>query len=294
MPKKESARSSVGSKCPICGSQKNNKYWAMPGYSLSRCEDCSMVWDPFPPEDEKGQYDKSYFQNDNPKGGYTNYFEGMRINKKTFSDRLNKIEKRFGKGKLLDVGCALGDCLSEAKKMGWRDSEGIEVSSFAVSVARKKGLKVTQGTLESVKPKNESFDVVTYQDVIEHIKDPMLELSKVYKILKKKGVVFLVTPDVSGLWQKILGSLWYHYKPREHIMYFSQKSLALALEKSGFTNIMTRRTYHVLSLEYILSRLKYYSPGIFGALLSLAVLLKVKDLSFKSYTGEIEAWGQKI
>ncbi len=294
MSKKESARLSASKKCPVCAGQKYNKYWAMPGYSLARCEVCSMVWDPFPPEDEKGQYDKSYFQNDNPKGGYTNYFEGMRINKKTFSDRLNKIEKRFGKGKLLDVGCALGDCLSEARKLGWKDAEGVEVSSFAVSVAKKKGLKVTQGTLETVKPLANTFDVVTYQDVIEHIKDPMLELSRVYKILKRNGVIFLVTPDVGGLWQKLLGALWYHYKPREHIMYFSQKSLSLALKKSGFSNIMTKRTYHVLSLEYILSRLKYYSPPIFGLLLNLAIFLKIKDLSFKSYTGEIEAWGQKI
>ncbi len=258
------------------------------------CNSCSMVWDPFPPDDEKGQYDKSYFENDNPKGGYTNYFEGMKINKRTFYDRLNKIEKRFGKGKLLDVGCALGDCLTEAVKLGWKDPQGLEVSSFAVEKARKKGLNVRRGTLDDVTFKPGTFDVVTYQDVIEHVKNPLAELKKVNKILKKDGVVFLVTPDVGGFWKKLLGSLWYHYKPREHIMYFSQKSIALALKKSGYKNIVTKRTYHVLSLEYILSRLRYYLPNFFDFLLKISKLLGVSEMSFKSYTGEIEAWGQKV
>src|SRR5687768_741808 len=118
--------------CPLCESKLCNKFWAMPGYRLANCAKCQMIWDPYPPDNVEGQYEESYFNNENPKGGYANYFEGMAINRKTFIDRLKRIEKKVDKkGKLLDVGSALGDCLAEAKKLGWKDPEGIEVSKYA-------------------------------------------------------------------------------------------------------------------------------------------------------------------
>ena len=281
--------------CPICKSKKPQKFLAMSGYKLARCQKCGMVWDPFSLESLEDQYDKSYFENDNPKGGYANYFEGMRINKKTFSDRLKRLEKLYTKkGKLLDVGCALGDCLLEARRLGWKEVEGLEVSPFACEFARKRGLKVKSGDLRRAGFLKASFDVITYQDVIEHIDDPLAELRIAKKILKSKGMIFLVTPDIDGFWHKVLGSLWYHFKPGEHVFYFSQKTLKLILEKAGFVNIKTRRTYHVLSIEYVLNRLKYYAPNLFGGLLKLAQKIGFGSWSFRVYTGEIEAWGYKV
>lgn len=280
--------------CPICGKSNAATYWAMHGYKLARCGECGMVWDHIPSENVLSQYNKSYFINENPKGGYTNYFEGMRINRRTFTERLKRIQERLGKkGKLLDVGCALGDCLLEAKKLGWKEAEGLEVADYAYKFAKNRKLNVHKGILEKAKFKENSFDVVTYQDVIEHIPDPIDELKKVKKILKKGGIVFLVTPDIRGLWHRFLGRLWYHYKPGEHIMYFSQDTLAKALKKAGFKDIETRRTYHVLSVEYVLNRLRYYSPLIFETLLKLVRKTPIKNWSFKAYSGEIEAWGKK-
>ena len=197
------------------------------------------------------------------------------------------------KGKMLDLGSALGDSLIAAKKLGWKEIMGVELSEFATKEARKKGLDVKIGTLKSSRFPQNHFDVVTIQDVIEHVEDPVSELKNVQKVLKPGGYAFIVTPDVSGFWSKILGPLWYHYKPGEHIMYFSQKSLKKALEVSGFKNIKTGKTYHVMSLEYIFNRLRYYSPGLFGFLLKLSKRSSVGHMSFRVYAGEIEAWGQK-
>jgi 2-polyprenyl-3-methyl-5-hydroxy-6-metoxy-1,4-benzoquinol methylase len=280
--------------CLICKSKNTTEFWAMRGYKLARCNNCSFVWDYFPAENILAQYDKSYFQNENPKGGYSNYYEGMKVNKKTFTDRLTKIEKKNGgKKKLLDVGCALGDCLMAAREEGWKEIYGVEVSKFAYEFTKKRGLDIKNTTLDKAGFKPNSFDVITYQDVIEHVKDPLFELKLSYIHLKKDGYIFLVTPDVEGLWHKLLDSLWYHYKPSEHIMYFSQKSLRLALEKSGYKNIETRKTYHVLSIEYVLNRLRYYSPFVFGNLQKITSYIGINDFSFRAYTGEIEAWGQK-
>ena len=82
-------------KCPICGKKEKQKFWAMPGYRLAKCKSCGMVWDHLPPNNISSQYEEHYFINENPKGGYANYFEGMIINKKTFLERLKKIEKEL-------------------------------------------------------------------------------------------------------------------------------------------------------------------------------------------------------
>jgi len=252
-----------------------------------------MVWDYNPPTNAY-LYDENYFINENPKGGYANYYEGMRVNKKTFYERLKKIEKKLGnKGKLLDVGCALGDCLVEAKKLGWKDVQGVEVSEFAHKIAKRRNLNVRSGDIFKNPFHKDSFDVILYQDVIEHIVDPVGELKRVYQILKPGGIIFLVTPDTGGWWSKILGPLWYHYKPMEHISYFSKKSMILALQKSGFDNISIQATYHVLSLEYILNRLKFYAPTFFEFLLKISRKTPFRDVPFNAYIGELEAWGQK-
>jgi len=279
--------------CPVCGKKNSKKYRVTSKYKLASCEYCGMIWDSSTPQNLIAQYNEQYYTNENPKGGYANYFDGMVVNKKTFSDRLKKIEKRIGKGKLLDVGCALGDCLEEAKRLGWKDAEGLEVSKYAYNFAKKRGLKVKNSALKRSTYSKETFDVVLYQDVLEHIADPVDELKKVLKLLKPGGFIYLVTPDVGGWWSKLLGSLWYHYKPIEHVVYFTQRTMRFALEKAGFKNIKTGKTYHVLSLEYIMNRLRYYSPNMFDIMLKIVKKLHMGNILFKAFTGELEAWGQK-
>jgi len=253
-----------------------------------------MVWDHLYPKNLLAQYDETYFINENPKGGYSNYFEGMKINRKTFVDRLKRIEKFLGrKGAILDVGCALGDSLKETERLGWPKPQGLEPSRFAYQFARKRGLNLKNGTLEDIFFPPKSFDVVLYQDVMEHIANPLKQLRQAYKIIKPSGLLFIVTPDIGGFWSKILGPLWFHLKPGEHINYFSQKSLRLLLEKAKFEKIEIRRTYHVLSVKYSLNKLRYYSPAIFEFLIKVAEKFRLSNTPFRAYTGELEAWAWK-
>jgi 2-polyprenyl-3-methyl-5-hydroxy-6-metoxy-1,4-benzoquinol methylase len=294
MLKEVSQPSSQKSKCPVCDSHNFIKFWAMPGYRLLRCLNCGMVWDPFPIANIESIYNENYFINENPKGGYANYFYGMNINKRTFRERIQRIDKKVSTaGRMLDVGSALGDSLLEARKLGWKNLYGVELSEYAATESRKRGLDIKRGNLKSAGYQQNFFDVVTLQDVIEHVQNPKEETKEIHKILRPGGYIFIVTPDMGGLWHKLLGSLWYHYKPGEHIMYFSQKTLARILESSGFINIETRQTYHIMSLEYIFNRLRYYAPGFFEFLLRLTEKNFLGKMSLRVYTGEIEGWGQK-
>jgi ubiquinone/menaquinone biosynthesis C-methylase UbiE len=280
--------------CPVCKSKNYQEFHAMENYALLHCLDCGMVWDPQPPANLESLYSEKYFVNENPKGGYANYFEGMGVNKRTFYEMIKRINlKSKNKEKMLDIGSALGDSLIEARKLGWKKLYGVELSGYAANWSKKRGLNIELGDVKLAKFPANYFDVITIQDVIEHVKKPESEINEVYRILKPSGFVFIVTPDVGGLWHKLLGQYWYHYKPGEHIMYFSQKTLRKLLEQTNFRNIKTRITYHIMSMEYIFNRLRYYSPWLFGSLLKLSKNNFFGKLSFKVYTGEIEGWGQK-
>jgi 2-polyprenyl-3-methyl-5-hydroxy-6-metoxy-1,4-benzoquinol methylase len=253
-----------------------------------------MVWDPFHLENTLSQYEKSYFVNDNPKGGYSNYFEGMKINRKTFNIRLRHLSQKISSKKnLLDLGSALGDFLLEAKSLGWTNTLGIEPSKYACQESRKRGIKAICSTLEEAKLEPNQFNAVTSQDVLEHVTDPISHLKKIYQVLKPKGYLFIVTPNIQSCWSKILGSRWYHYKPGEHINYFSPSTVTQALTKAGFINIKVNSTSHIMSLEYILNRCRYYFPNLLGFLLRLIKHSKIKNIALKLYTGEIEIWAQK-
>jgi len=266
----------------------------MPGYKLFRCSGCSLVWDPFPPENTTAQYQENYFINNNPKGGYANYFEGMKINSITFKDRLERIQKKTAiNSDLLDIGSALGDCLLQAKSLGWKNILGLDTSDFACQSAQKRGVETLCGTLDTVKLPVNSFSLVLAQDVIEHVTDPLAFLKNIHTLLKPGGYLFIVTPEMDGFWLKFLHRFWYHYKQNEHLIYFSQSTIKLALKKAGFTQIEARPTYHIMSIEYIFSRLIYYSPHLFGLLLAISKKLGLSQIPLKVFAGELEAWAQK-
>ncbi|MGD1711942.1 class I SAM-dependent methyltransferase [Dapis sp. BLCC M172] len=280
--------------CPLCHTNKFNYYKAGDDYILAKCSECDMVWDNNPPANPTAIYQEDYYNNDFPKGGYSNYFQGMKINSQTFRKRLLKAEKKLsGQGLLLDVGCALGDCLEQAKNLGWNNPQGLEVSEYAVNFAKSRGLSVSQGDLFNHDFEPNSFDLIMLQDMIEHTTDPIGQLTAAYQLLKPGGWIFITTPNVGGFWQKLLGSLWYHYKPTEHLTYFSLDTIKFALEKSGFSDVESKPTSNSMSLEYILNRMQYYQPTLFSFLLSISQLLNLHKLVFSLSIGELEAWGKK-
>lgn len=281
-------------KCSVCGNQSFSDY-KRGGYPLKVCNSCTYVFDMQPFLNLKKLYSESYYKNQNIKGGYFNYFEESIVNKLTFKYRLKKIEQFIPtkRGRLLDVGCALGDFLEVAKQLRWEDSCGIDVSDYALEQARAKGLKVYKIGTGSPKLKKSSFDVITLQDVVEHYIDPRAEMELVYKLLKPGGLLFLTTPNVSSLTAKFLERNWYHYKRNEHLSYFSPKTIRLFLEKIGFREIIVRPTPSWVSVRYLLQRIHYYFPKISIQSIDRLTSMAIFQIAFPMYVGEMEIWAKK-
>lgn len=170
-----------------------------------------------------------------------------------FKRIVSKIREFRPSGKLLDVGCATGTLLVEAKNSGY-EVYGIESSFWASKIAQKKyHLNVTTGFIERSDFAEEYFDIVTLIDVIEHLYNPKLTLQKISRLIKKGGVICIVTPNIESFAAKVFREKWWHIRPC-HFFYFSSKTMNALLKTTGFEIILFRTYKWYLSISYLFQR----------------------------------------
>lgn len=258
--------------CPLCKSNSFIKLYPHTYKRIVKCKLCSLIFtNPrLKKRYLKHLYSEEYFNNtDSSHFGYENYLADEEKIVKTFSKRIKAIEKITDKkGELLDIGCATGFFMKAAKNMEWK-VEGVEISDFAAEYASKHfKFKVYKDDFLKLNLKENSYDVVTLWDVIEHFYDPKKALIKIRKILKPNGIVVLSTPDVDSVPAKITQSKWVGYKlSDEHLTYFSPKTLSRLLEETGFKVIKKTHIGKHVSLDMLSDRASIYSP-IIGKLIS--------------------------
>jgi len=279
--------------CALCSEAGARALFRVDGSLVVACRGCGLVRQDTRPVAASELYDSDYYATDDPKGGYANYFLDADVNRRTFRQRINAIEQRSsGRGKLLDVGCALGDFLLEAKAAGW-DVEGVEISPFAAQRARERGLRVSTGRLEDLDLPEASFDAITLYDAIEHMTDPVGTLAAVRRLLRPGGIVHLVTPNVGGVQARVLGRHWYHYKPGEHLVYFAPNTLRTTVERAGLRWDGWSRSASYLTFTYVFNRLRYYASAPFAFLEWLGRTFRFGPYAFRMDVGEFESWAAR-
>jgi len=101
--------------------------------------------------------------------------------------------------RILDIGCGTGANLVLLSKYG--EAEGVDVSHDALSFCRERGLeKVKHGAAEQLPYENDSFDLVTAFDVVEHLDDDLAGLKEMRRVLRPGGHALLFVPTFMFLW----------------------------------------------------------------------------------------------
>lgn len=276
-------------RCALCGSREAKPRVLIGGTRIVECVACGLVRQAG--AIEPLAYGAAYFTSERSKGGYSNYVRDAAINRRTFGARLERITSRVGvAGRLLDVGCALGDFVLEASQQGW-SAEGLEVSEFAASEARRRGANVHVGRIEAGAP-GRAYDVVTVYDTLEHTADPVAMLRSIALALAPGGLVHIVTPNVDGIQARLLGRHWYHYKPGEHLVYFGPRTLERAVRTAGLVWEGWSPAGSFVTVSYVLDRMRAY-VGWFHRLADAAARAGVGSIEFYLLAGEMECWAQR-
>lgn len=231
----------VSVSCPLCATNNCNEiYRERKALGIVQCLSCGLLYvNPRLKEPEKIYW-----------GDADKYFEEARLifegkvkhhRDSNYISDLKLIYRYKPYGNLLDIGTNVGFFLRNAKNSRWT-LYGVEPSSSLSEMARKYfDLDVKTAFLEEASFQNNFFDVVTMTDVFEHISEPGKLLSEIYRILKPDGILFIKVPN--GLFNlfklycvRITGRLKNYdiFDSYEHVVHYSQETIRLMLEKSGF------------------------------------------------------------
>jgi len=129
---------------------------------------------------------------------------------------------------ILDVGCGSGGNFKMLSRFG--KITGIEPDEFAVKEAEKKKiakLVLMDDFILNNKLKENSFDLIVLTDVLEHIEMDNEALIKIYKLLKKNGILLITVPAGMNIWSK-------HDETHHHFRRYSKKELKDKLTRSLF------------------------------------------------------------
>ncbi len=221
------------SPCVLCGSTARTVVLRHEDGDLARCRACGMTSvEPLPtPEAVLAQYDALYFAGGT---GYRDYVAEEGVYRAEGRRRVRALRAAGGAGRLLDVGCASGAFLVEARTALFHVT-GVEPAVEMAAVARERArCEVVAAPVEAAELPRASFEVVTAFDSLEHVVDPVGVLRRFREWLVPGGLLAVTVPDFGGLWARLTGRRWPFVTPKEHLHYFTRRTLAAAIAAAGF------------------------------------------------------------
>lgn len=159
------------------------------------------------------------------------WFVGRRLILEEFLRSLDP-NSQIPNPKFLDVGCGTGANLEMLSQFG--TAEGVDVSDDALEFCRRKGLNVHKGLAEELPFPDETYDVVTALDVVEHLDDDVAGLKEMFRVLKKGGKTLVFVPAFMWLWGV-------QDDVSNHRIRYTRKQIVERLQEAGFT--IERATY---------------------------------------------------
>jgi 2-polyprenyl-3-methyl-5-hydroxy-6-metoxy-1,4-benzoquinol methylase len=269
--------------CVVCQGRKFRPLFAHKGGYMSQCLECELVQ--LSPMPTASQIEKLY---DEDMEHFTPYIEQIDVHREYFAQKIQQIglkikdigfkikdlgfknKKKHSLSpksyllnlKLLDIGCAMGVLLEEAKKEGMKIT-GVDISKDAAIYCKRRGLPVYAGKIDVLGRMlpTSSFDIITAFQIIEHERNPLVFMRRVHKLLKDGGMVVLATPDYGGMWRRLMGKYWVGFTHPEHVVLLNFISMKILLTKAGFSQIEIRRDApRPFPLSFALKRGADYFP----------------------------------
>lgn len=149
-----------------------------------------------------------------------------------------------GDHKILEIGCSSG-ATGYALKQAGKASEvvGVELTSEAAAIARKKLDRVLQGDIEQIDLPYPPgyFDYILCGDVLEHLRDPWGLLARLKTYLRDGGRVVSSIPNIRN-W-RVLTSLVFRGRwdytasgilDSTHVRFFTKRNMVEMFRNAGY------------------------------------------------------------
>jgi SAM-dependent methyltransferase len=128
--------------------------------------------------------------------------------------------------RILDAGCGSGRNMVELARLG--SVTGTDVSERALELARERDVGAAElAPLETLPFDDDSFDLITCLDVIEHIPDDVGALRELQRVVAPGGWLVVTVPAYPWLWGR-------HDEANHHQRRYTKKTLVAAATSAGW------------------------------------------------------------
>jgi hypothetical protein len=213
--------------------------------NLEQCTGCGFVRYEATEAELAELYDESYFAGQE----YADYLgqeDALRRSMRLHLLQMSRFQPL--RGTLLEIGCAYGLFLDEARAH-FDPVVGVDICEAPLRYARETlGLDVRQGDFPTLDLGVTRFDTICMWDTIEHLVAPDAFLRRAGELSSPGGMLFLTTGDIGSLNARLRGEDWRQIHPPSHLNYFSRPTLSTLLARSGFevVGIETAAYYHTV------------------------------------------------
>lgn len=140
---------------------------------------------------------------------------------------------------ILDIGCGTGAMLDQLAPFG--QVTGADFAPEALEFCRTRGdaYALTRADVRRLPFADQSFDVVTAMDIIEHIDNDKAAASEIFRVLKPGGRLFATVPAFAALWSEHDEALHHHRR----------------YTAPHFKDLCQRVGFHVSKLSYTVTSL---------------------------------------
>jgi SAM-dependent methyltransferase len=229
--------------CPVCGTGMTAQIEAC----FLFCSSCQF-WRALPGDCDQMLRGESAVVEERR---YAGLIKVRMLNNEVILDRLARCITVAG-ARILDVGCSYGWFLKSASKRG-AIPLGIEPEESVARKAIADGNNVRVGYFPVCMEPDEVFDVIVFNDVLEHLPDVAQILRSCHVHLRPGGILAVNIPVSSGVIFRVATilakagikgayyRLWQKGFRSPHLSYFNGENLAQLCGNSGFKPLSQQR-----------------------------------------------------
>lgn len=258
--------------CPCCLSASSNKLYSIPysspelknyfkrlyddlgpgvefeylegaNYIVQECKACGAIYQKDVPGPELMERLYEYWLD--PEILYTSHKSDRTVRYFRYASNqillaMASVTKPPAEIKYLDLGMGWGNWPAIAKGFGC-NVYGVELSETRIKNAENLGIKI----LDHEDLKNHKFDIINFEQVLEHLAHPIDVLESIIPSLNKGGVIRACIPQCHDLKRRLAVADWnapfdgkdslMEIAPLQHINFFGKNSLLLMGKKAGMS-----------------------------------------------------------
>ena len=242
MSKPNSKQQATDKSCPNC----QTPMMASAISWLQYCNACDL---------QSSSLDLPTFNGTNPIGwtdDAVDFLEQLRFdNAHSIISEMSKHTELHGKV-LMDIGCAVGWFMTICQEYGLR-TKGVEPDKKIAEVGLKRGFDIKIALFPDERLEQEQADIVSFNDVFEHIPNPIEALQASHRLLDDNGLLMINLPNSNGVFYRIarvaakfgytapLERLWQKGYLSPHLYYFNHTNLQQLCEQHGFVSVSQKR-----------------------------------------------------